>query len=144
MGKMGDTWRGMETSTRTCETDQGVTVQAFIHCVKEVNSSQGQIPASAYLDMMALVPLCGWTIRIRVVCWRPDLSGDVHIEIILYCIPEIETSSWSCFNHTLKIPSPSVTGLWTAVHGTAVEHHLWNDFRPREIWKTRWMNSLSD
>jgi hypothetical protein len=26
MGKMGDTWRGMETSTRTGETDQGVTV----------------------------------------------------------------------------------------------------------------------
>ena len=24
MGKMGDTWRGMETSTKTGETDQGV------------------------------------------------------------------------------------------------------------------------
>ena len=25
MGKVGDTWRGVETSTRTGETDQGVT-----------------------------------------------------------------------------------------------------------------------
>ena len=25
MGKMGDTWRGVETSTMTGETDQGVT-----------------------------------------------------------------------------------------------------------------------
>ena len=25
MGKMGDPWRGVETSTRTGETDQGVT-----------------------------------------------------------------------------------------------------------------------
>ena len=26
MGKIGDTWRGVETSTKTGETDQGVTV----------------------------------------------------------------------------------------------------------------------
>ena len=26
MGKMGDTWRGVETSTKTCETDQGETM----------------------------------------------------------------------------------------------------------------------
>jgi hypothetical protein len=26
MGKMGDTWRGVETRTRTGETDQGVTI----------------------------------------------------------------------------------------------------------------------
>ena len=26
MGKMGDTWRGVETITKTGETDQGVTV----------------------------------------------------------------------------------------------------------------------
>jgi hypothetical protein len=25
MGKLGDTWRGLETSTKTGETDQGVT-----------------------------------------------------------------------------------------------------------------------
>jgi hypothetical protein len=25
MGKMSDTWRGVETSKRPCETDQGVT-----------------------------------------------------------------------------------------------------------------------
>jgi hypothetical protein len=25
MGKMGDTWRGVETSTKTGKTDQGVT-----------------------------------------------------------------------------------------------------------------------
>jgi hypothetical protein len=26
MGKIGDTWRGVETSTKTGETDQGVTL----------------------------------------------------------------------------------------------------------------------
>jgi hypothetical protein len=30
MGKMGDTWRGVETITKTGETDQGVTVRLFL------------------------------------------------------------------------------------------------------------------
>ena len=31
MGKMGDTWRGVETSTRTGETDQGVTIDGNLN-----------------------------------------------------------------------------------------------------------------
>ena len=29
MRKMGDTWRGVKTSTKTCETDHGVTPMIF-------------------------------------------------------------------------------------------------------------------
>ena len=30
MGKMGDTWRRVETITKTGETDQGVTMMTFL------------------------------------------------------------------------------------------------------------------
>jgi hypothetical protein len=35
MRKMGDTWRGVETSTKTGETDQGVTQGIYkLYCLK--------------------------------------------------------------------------------------------------------------
>ena len=58
MGKMGDTWRGVETSTRTGETDQGVT-QIFLNCtghtfiknLLSINNTHFRLGTAKILDL---------------------------------------------------------------------------------------------
>jgi hypothetical protein len=42
MGKMGNTWRGVETSTRTGKTDQGVTYVQGYNDVQRVKVLKGK------------------------------------------------------------------------------------------------------
>jgi hypothetical protein len=44
MGKMGDTWRGVETSTKAGETDQGMTINSDMRTKYTVNNTWHEEP----------------------------------------------------------------------------------------------------
>jgi hypothetical protein len=54
MGKMGDTWRGMETRTKTGETDQGVTESS--HAVSQSRPAENRKLSFHNPDLMTLTP----------------------------------------------------------------------------------------
>ena len=51
MGKMGDTWRWVDTSTKTGETDKGVTTNDWLKRIKKERHSTNFIKAHLLIEM---------------------------------------------------------------------------------------------